>query len=389
MIDRTLTKGMLALVSQVPVITLLGPRQSGKTTLVRNLFPDYNYANLEDPKTRELARTDYEGFFARYKEPLIIDEVQRVPDILSAIQVRVDADREKNGRFILTGSHQPLLRQNVAQSLAGRTSLMTLMPLSMKEILNNSEVFDISDTDSLLLRGFMPELYRENSRKPHIYYRDYLETYVERDLRGLLEVKNLDTFLRFLTLLAGRTGQIVNFSSMSGEVGVSSTTLREWLSVLEASFVVFLLKPYFSNLSKQQVKSPKVYFSEVGLASYLIGLESAAQVSRDPLRGQLFENLVVAEALKARLNAGEEPNLFFVRTSKGVEVDMVLKKEGMLYPFEIKSSMTPNSDFSRHLASFCKAEETAADPAVIYAGEEYPSFYGTQYIHYSHTAEKM
>ncbi|MEE3392887.1 MAG: ATP-binding protein [Lachnospiraceae bacterium] len=389
MIERTLAKEMLELITQVPVITLLGPRQSGKTTLVRSLFPEYNYVNLEDPKTRELAITDYEGFFARYKEPLIIDEVQRVPDILSAIQVRVDADREKNGRFILTGSHQPLLQQGVAQSLAGRTSLMTLMPLSMEEIQHDSGAYDISDIDSLLLRGFMPELYRANSRKPHIYYRDYLETYVERDLRGLLEVKNLDTFFRFLTLLAGRTGQIVNLSAMSGEVGVSSTTLREWLSVLEASFVVFLLKPYYSNLSKQQVKSPKVYFSEVGLASYLIGLESAAQVSRDPLRGQLFENLVVSEALKARLNAGEEPNLFFVRTAKGVEVDMVLKKEGHLYPFEIKSSMTPNSDFLRHLASFCRAEETAAEPAVIYAGEEYPSFYGARYIHYSHTAERM
>lgn len=376
-----MTNQLLELVKQVPVVTIIGPRQSGKTTLVKNTFPEYNYVNLEDPVNRMLAKEDYKGFFETYKEPLIIDEVQRAPELLSVIQVLVDENREKNGRFILTGSHQPSLQKGIAQSLAGRTSLITLLPLSMNELAENGLLKDLT-TDKLLLQGFMPELYREGTREATIYYRDYLNTYVEKDLREMLEIKNLDKFLRFLTLLAGRVGQVVNLSAMSGEVGVSSTTLSEWLSLLEASYIVYRLRPYFSNITKQQIKSSKIYFTEIGLASYLLGIETENQVNRDPLRGNLFENLIVSEILKSRLNRNQNPNLYYMRTAKGVEIDLIVKKEEKLYPIEIKTSMTPTKSFSRHLLSFVEAEENAQNPKIIYIGESYPQFNGAEYVNF-------
>lgn len=381
MIKRQITGKLLEVARQVPVVTIIGPRQSGKTTLVKECFPEYNYVNLEDPVNRMLATEDYRGFFATYKEPLIIDEVQRAPDLLSAIQVMVDEDREKNGRFILTGSHQPRLQKGIAQSLAGRTSILTLLPLSINELVEEGH-FDGLSIDKLLIQGFMPELYRKGSREHIVYYRDYLNTYVEKDLREMLEIKNLDKFLRFLTLLAGRVGRVVNLSAMSGEVGVSSTTLSEWLSVLEASYIVYKLQPYFSNIAKRQIKSPKIYFTEIGLASYLLGIETENQANRDPLRGHLFENLIVTEVLKSRLNENLNPNMFYMRTEKGVEVDLIVKKEDILYPFEIKTSMTPNKSFTRHLLSFVDAEKYAKNPRIIYAGQSYPKFHDIEYVNY-------
>lgn len=381
MIKRKVAEKLVQVSKQVPVVTVIGPRQSGKTTLVKECFPEYNYVNLEDPFTRALATEDYRGFFASYKEPLIIDEVQRVPELLSAVQVMVDEDRERNGRFILTGSHQSTLQKEISQSLAGRTSIVTLLPLSMDELAEDGRLGRLS-ADKLLIQGFMPELYRENSRESSVYYRDYLNTYVEKDLREMLEVKNLDKFLRFLTLLAGRVGQVVNLSSMSGDVGVSSETLSQWLSVLEASYIVYKLQPYFSNISKRHTKSPKIYFTEIGLASYLLGIETENQANRDPLRGNLFENLIVSEVLKSRLNENKTPQLFYMRTEKGVEVDLIIKKENALYPIEIKTSMTPNRSFSKNLLSFVNAEENAKNPKIIYTGQSYPQFNGVEYVNF-------
>lgn len=384
MIQRVIANKIKKSILQVPVVTIIGPRQAGKTTLVKELFPNYTYVNLEDRATRELAENDYIGFFKKYSEPMIIDEVQRVPELLSAIQVKVDDDRRKNGRFILTGSHQPRLREAVAQSLAGRTTIHTLLPLSLEEIENDGKLEELDDN---LIRGFMPELYLDNAREPYLYYRDYLNTYIEKDLRQMLEIKNLNAFIRFMTLLAGRVGQVVNLSSMAGEVGLSSTTLGQWLSVLEDSFVVFRLQPYFSNISKRIIKSPKIYFVEPGLATYLLGIESSRQASRDPLRGNLFENIVVLEALKTRLNENKEPNLFYLRTEKGFEVDLIMKKEGLLYPYEIKSSMTPNKDFAKNLKAFCKSGANSGEMAVVYCGDDYESFEGCRYIDYTSFAE--
>lgn len=386
MINRLLNDQIQRSTTQVPVVTILGPRQAGKTTLVRNLFPQYTYVNLEDRATRDLAENDYIGFFKKFPEPMIIDEVQRVPELLSAIQVKVDEDRRRNGRFILTGSHQPRLREAVAQSLAGRTTIHTLLPLSIEELQHDG---CLRDLDESIVQGFMPELYLENAREATVYYRDYLDTYIEKDLRQMISVKNLNAFIRFMTLLAGRVGQVLNLSSLAGEVGVSSTTLGEWLSVLEDSFVVFKLQPYFSNISKRVVKSPKVYFVEPGLASFLLGIETSRQASRDPLRGNLFENIVVVEALKARLNENKTPNLFYVRTEKGIEIDLILKKEGMLIPFEIKSSMTPHIDFTKNLKLFLNREQNAVPGRVIYCGEEYESFGDCRFIQYTHVADAV
>ncbi|MBQ9030287.1 MAG: ATP-binding protein [Parasporobacterium sp.] len=386
MIERDISEKIKKSAAQVPVVTVIGPRQAGKTTLVKELFPAYTYVNLEDTATRNLAENDYIGFFNKYPEPMIIDEVQRVPELLSAIQVKVDEDRRTNGRFILTGSHQPKLREAIAQSLAGRTTIHTLYPLSIEEIKKAGKTKNL---DESIIRGFMPELYLENVRDPDIYYRDYLDTYVEKDLRQMVAVKNLNAFMRFLTLLAGRVGQVVNLSGLSGEVGVTSTTLGEWLSVLEDSFIVFRLQPYFSNISKRIVKSPKVYFAEPGLVAYLLGIETERQASRDPLRGNLFENIVVVEAMKTRLNDNKEPNLFYMRTEKGVEIDLILKKEGKLFPYEIKSSMTPNNEFTRNMRSFCSSESNAEKMCVIYCGESYDSYQDCEYIHYTDVAENI
>lgn len=381
MLTRTLAKQLTSLSKQVPVVTVIGPRQSGKTTLVKQCFPEYNYVNLEDPFNRTLATEDYRGFFASYKEPLIIDEVQRVPELLSAIQVMVDENRQQNGRFILTGSHQATLQKGIAQSLAGRTSIVTLLPLSIGELAQAGRLQELS-ADALLIKGFMPELYRSNARESSVYYRDYLNTYVEKDVREMLEIKNLDKFLRFLTLLAGRIGQVVNLSSLAGDVGVSSTTLAEWLSVLEASYILYKLQPYFSNIAKRHTKSPKIYFTDVGLASYLLGIETENQANRDPLRGNLFENVIVSDVLKAHLNANKTPQLFYTRTEKGVEIDLIVKKEDALYPFEIKTSMTPNRSFSRHLLSFVAAEPNARSPKIIYTGQSYAQYNGVEYVNF-------
>lgn len=366
MIRREMEKEIVGAASRYPSVTVLGPRQAGKTTLIRSCFPGYAYANLEDPETRMLAEMDYKAFFRRYPSPVIIDEIQRVPKLISAIQVMIDAEREKVGRFLLAGSQQLSLAETVSQSLAGRTTLLTLLPLSVSEILS---VQGSVDTDELLFRGMMPELYRTMNPVSE-YYRNYFRTYVERDLRQLINVKDVGLFERFLSLLAGRIGQPVNVSALANETGVSSTTLTGWLTMLESSYILFRLQPWFSNLSKRLVKSPKLYFTEPGLAAYLLGIESAQQLLRDPLRGHLFENLVVVEVLKHRLNRGLDPNLFFLRTEKQVEVDLVLRHGRMVQPMEIKSAMVYTPEFAKHLRAFCAKEDSVVKPMVVYDGDD-------------------
>lgn len=369
MIRRELDTVLKRELGEYPVVTIFGPRQSGKTTLARSCCPDFDYVSLEDKETRELALFDYKSLFARHRRPLIVDEIQRVPEITSAVQVMVDENRERCGQFVLTGSQQAALAAAVDESLAGRTSVLELLPLSLSEIGDRAAM----EVDELILRGFMPELYRTN-KSPTGYYRNYFRTYVERDVRRLVNVKDLLVFERFVTLLAGRIGQVVNFSSLADETGVSSTTIANWMSILEASFLVFRLPPHFSNIAKRVVKSPKVYFTDVGLAAYLLGLETAAQVERDPLRGNLFENLVVAETRKAFTNRGRDPRLSFYRTEKGFEIDLLLAQGGSVRPIEIKSSKTFNKSLVRNLAAYVEADVSADDPTLVYDGERIDSF---------------
>ena len=370
MIERIMTKSLMAELAEYPVVTVFGPRQSGKTTLARACCPNFGYVSMEDKETRDAAAADYKAFFVNHPAPLIIDEVQRLPEIVSAVQTIVDEKRDVCGRFILTGSQQTQLAEAVDESLAGRTSILDLLPLSTEEV--RREIGSLS-TDECLTRGFMPELYAQKKR-PFNYYRNYFRTYVERDVRRLVNVKNLIQFERFVTLLAGRVGQVVNFTSLANETGVSVPTISAWLSVLEASFLVFRLSPHFSNIAKRVVKAPKIYFTDVGLATYLLGIENPLQMSSHPLRGSLFENMVVADIRKGFTNRGREPRMAFYRTEKGFEVDLIISTGGHVVPIEIKSSMTFGKNLVHNLEVYCDADQSTIKPRLIYDGEAMMDF---------------
>lgn len=375
---RQIARELAATANEFPVVTIIGPRQAGKTTLARMQFPNHAYANLEAPDIRMLATSDPHAFFSQYPPPVIIDEIQRVPELLSTIQVLADSNPQR-GQYILTGSHQLRLQEAVAQSLAGRTALLRLLPLSISEL----KATGITHTrDEFIYQGFMPRLYNEKVN-PTRLYRNYCQTYIERDIRQMINLRRLIDFENFMRLLAGRVGQILNLSSLSNDVGVSSTTLKEWLSVLEASHTIFRLNPYFENFGKRIIKSPKIYFTDVGLASYLLGIESPALATRDPLIGNLFENMVVIEALKARLNAGKEPELYFYRDNKGNEVDLLFRQNRQLIPIEIKSAMTFNPEFAKGIAQFQKIASSAQKGHIIYAGNLTPELSHASVLHFT------
>ena len=360
----------MAALSEYPVVTVFGPRQSGKTTLAKACCSGFDYVNLEDKEERELAATDYKAFFLRHKAPLVIDEIQRLPELVSGVQTLVDQNRERVGQFVLTGSQRSELAAAVDESLAGRTAVLDLMPLSVSEL---GERAQKASTDELLLRGFMPELWAKRMNAT-AYYRNYFRTYVERDVRRIINIKDIIRFERFVTLLAGRVGQVVNFAALANETGVSAVTISSWLSVLESSFLVYRLKPYFSNISKRVVKSPKVYFTEPGLVAYLLGIETAEQMSRDPLRGQLFENMVVMEAYKRFSNEGRDPRLSFLRTEKGFEIDLMLSSGSRVQPIEVKSAMTFNKSLVKNLVTYATECGDALSPQLVYDGEGIKSF---------------
>ncbi len=370
MIDRLMMNSLVAELEEYPVVTVFGPRQSGKTTLARACRPNFGYVSMEDKETRDAAAADYKAFFANHPAPLIIDEVQRLPEIVSAIQTIVDEKRNVCGQFILTGSQQTQLAEAVDESLAGRTSILDLLPLSTEEL--RQEMGSLS-TNECMTRGFMPELHARKKR-PFNYYRNYFRTYVERDVRRLINVKNLIQFERFVTLLAGRVGQVVNFTSLANETGVSVPTISAWLSALEASFLVFRLPPHFANVAKRVVKAPKIYFTDVGLATYLLGIENPLQMTAHPLRGSLFENMVVADIRKSFTNRGREPRMAFYRTEKGFEVDLIISASGHVVPIEIKSSMTFGKNLVHNLELYCDADKAARKPKLIYDGEAMKDF---------------
>jgi predicted AAA+ superfamily ATPase len=364
-IRRELTDELLLSASEYPVVTVIGPRQSGKTTLVRSQFPKHGYANLENPEWRELAQRDPKAFLARFPPPVIFDEIQRVPSLLSWIQVLADEQRGVKGQWILTGSNQLQLRESVTQSLAGRTALLTLLPLSLQELEGRHDDWTYAEW---IHCGFLPRIYDQGIR-PLRAWRDYYQTYVERDVRQLIALENQLLFERFVKLLAGRVGQLINLSSMSGEVGVSLPTLGKWLSILEASFVIFRLPPYHRNFGKRLNKSAKLYFTDPGLAAYLLGIENPAQLERDPLVGGLFENLVVVEALKSRTHRGHDPNLYFFRDHNGKEVDLLYPDGNEVIPVEIKSAQTFDASFAKGIYYFQKLSQSNRAGRIIYSGD--------------------
>ena len=386
-IKRDISNHVLSMADEYPILTIIGPRQSGKTTLAKMLFPQYRYVNLEEPDNREFAQKHPRDFLKNYSGEIIIDEVQRVPDLLSYIQVMVD-NNNKKGQFILTGSHQPELKANISQSLAGRTAIITLLPLSIGE-LNSAGI--VLERDEYIYRGFMPRIYSENV-SPNYLYQNYYATYVDRDVRQLLNVGNQISFERFIKLLAGRIGQIVNLNSLAGDVGVSQTTLSSWLSVLEASFIVFRLPCYFNNFGKRQIKAPKLYFYETGLAANLLGIESPQQVFRDPLSGGLFENMVVADAFKTMHNKGKRPELYYFRNQNGLEIDLILSKgrdNGLkeIIPIEIKSGLTFDSSFSKNIKLFKKLSNSINDGYVVYGGDKRVRIENTEFMNFREIPE--
>jgi predicted AAA+ superfamily ATPase len=366
MIPRTLAPVVQKLAGKYPVVTVTGPRQSGKTTLCRAVFPEKAYVNLESPDLREFARSDPRGFLSAYSDGAILDEIQRVPELASYLQPMVDA-RGERGLFVLTGSQQFEVMTTITQSLAGRTALLKLLPLSIEEL---SAAGIQLPTDRLLLTGFYPRLY-DAGLNPTQALGDYVETYVERDVRQLITIKDLALFERFVRVCAGRVGQLLNLQSLGNDVGISHTTARSWLTLLEASYVVFLLQPWHTNIAKRQIKSPKLYFYDVGLAAYLLGAENEAHISRHPLRGSLFENLVIIEALKYRYHRGKRSNLYFWRDARGSEVDLLIENGPDVVPVEIKAGATIADDYFKGLRAFAaRLPEPPRRKALVYGGSE-------------------
>ncbi len=366
MYSRKIAVELCALAKSFRVVSVLGPRQAGKTTLCQQSFPDYKYVSLEDPDTRQYAIEDPRGFLSENRKYIILDEVQRVPQLLSYIQTIVDKDKV-NGQFILTGSHQLELSQALSQSLAGRSAILTLLPLSLSELPDSHKNGGL---DSQLISGLMPGKHFNNISTQR-FYRAYFQTYIERDVRQLINLKDFIKFEKFVRLCAGRVGQLLNQANLANEVGVSSKTINEWLSVLEASYIIYRLPPYFENFGKRLIKSSKLYFVDTGLAVWLLGIENTTQLSHDPLRGALFENLVIIEALKSHLNFGKDPRIFFFRDSHGNEVDLVIQKGRQLKPYEIKSSQTWHHSFLKGIKYFQKLlKERCLKGNVVYAGKE-------------------
>ena len=345
------------------VITVTGPRQSGKTTLIRNLFPHLPYYSLESLDIRSFAENDPIAFLNQNEEGMILDEVHNAPDLLSYIQGIVDEHPDK--RYILSGSSQFAMLKRVTQSLAGRTAVFELTPLSYSE--TKDPTADVP-LDKLLFNGFYPAIY-SGRNVPEFLYPAYMKTYLDRDVRDLLQIKDMMQFHIFIKLCAGRIGSLFKASELANEIGVSPNTITSWLSVLQASYIVTLLPPYFENTSKRLTKMPKLYFLDTGLACYLLGIESPEQLSRDKMRGALFENFVVTEALKQRYNQGKESNLYFYRDSNQNEIDLLLKRNTRLYGIEIKSSMTYHKDFEKALKRIDEWVKAPVDgKAVVYAG---------------------
>jgi uncharacterized protein len=375
MITREIEAKALYFSTKYPVVTITGPRQSGKTTMVEKLFGDHEYFTLEDPLTRAQIQEDPSVLFYPKGKKIIIDEVQRLPELLSHIQV--ESDKQKvNGQFIITGSQSLLLSEKVSQTLAGRTAILKLLPLSLSEL----QVFKQFSGDHYtewLFRGFYPRLY-DQQMQPADFFPFYFETYLQRDVREIQHVRDLTLFSNFVKLCAGRIGQLLDYTSLANDAGVSVNTARGWLSVLEASFVIVLLHPYYKNLGKRVIKSPKLYFVDVGLASFLLNIHNADQLTNHYLIGNLFENLVLLELLKKRYNNAQLSNLHFFRDSNKNEVDCIIE-EIDLKAVEIKSSMTFSTTFINGLEKFARATGMSKQHGfVVYGGDENFSFKGFQ-----------
>lgn len=381
MIKRQISDYLITLSKQFPVITLTGPRQSGKTTLVKTLFSNKQYVSLENPDEKEFAIQDPRGFFARFKNGAIIDEAQNVPHLFSYLQEIVD-NSNKSGEYILTGSQNFLLLEKISQSLAGRTAITYLLPLSYSELLptlkkSQPEVWDF------IFSGFYPRIH-DKHLNPADWCKNYIATYVERDVRKMTAVNNLSKFQTFIRLCAGRIGQLLNVSSLASDCGIDHATAKSWLSILEASFIIFLLKPYHKNFNKRLVKQSKLYFYDTGLACYLLGIENASSCLQHFIKGHIFENFVISELIKSRFNNGKDNNLYFWRDNHGHEIDVVFEHNSRLIAIEIKAGQTITTDFFKGL-DYWKNITDYNSGYLIYAGNSEYTRQNVQIINWTNT----
>ena len=369
-IERSIKSKLLQLLKSFPVVTLTGCRQCGKSTLLKHLLPDYTYISLEDLDLRQIAKEDPRHFISIYSQKVIIDEIQQVPELLSYLQTHIDSVNE-SGMYVLTGSHNLLLMQSISQSLAGRTALLSLAPFSVAEL--RSENLVSQTTNEMLFKGSFPRIYDKQIEATD-FYPSYIKTYIDRDVRILRNINDYSAFTRFLKLCAGRCSQILNVTALAEDAGITRKTAEAWLSVLEASYIIYLLKPYYKNFGKRIIKNPKMYFYDTGLVSSLLGITSAEQIENFYMRGALFENFVVSELLKRRLFAGKTDELYFWRDSNGIEIDVIEEDNLEIKAYEIKASETMNTAFFSNIKKVkeltgLKAENTA----VIYSGKTLPA----------------
>lgn len=357
LIEQALTK--------FPVVALTGPRQSGKTTLCKWLKPEYTYVNLEDLTLREFARTDPKGFLQTYKSGVIIDEIQYVPDLFSYLQVYTD-ERQRAGEYLITGSQNFLMMERISQSLAGRVALFNLLPLSAEEL--RSSTYNPNSWHEMLLGGGYPRKWTQQIEADD-FYENYLRTYVERDVRLIKNINNLDLFQKFIQLLAGRVGQMFNQHNLGNELGIDNKTVNAWMNLLEVSFIAFRLQPYHENFGKRVVKTPKVYFYDTGLLSFLLGIRSVNDMQLHFAKGSLFENYVILEKIKHAWNFKTREKFYFWRETTGKELDLIVERSNELLAIEIKSGMTINSDFFKGLHSFTKVKPQAK-AILVYGGYE-------------------
>jgi uncharacterized protein len=379
-ITRSLEPVIQKAAREFPAIVLIGPRQSGKTTLLKHLFGErYPIISLESPDVRLIAMNDPRGFLNFYPPPTVFDEIQYAPALLPYIKERIDADRDQAGQYILTGSQNLLLMQQVSESLAGRAAVLKLMPLTRWEIAQTPErkfPWESASNSNLpsqssvelweqILRGFYPELAVHPQRDTHLWQASYVQTYLERDVRNLRNIGDLTLFQTFLRALAARSAQILNLSELARDVGVSVNTAKDWISILEASFQIFILRPYYANIGKRLVKSPKVYFVDSGVLCYLVGLRDIEHAAAGPMGGAIFENLVISDLFKIYMHRGEEPALYYWRTVAGAEVDLVVETQSGLIPLEIKLSETPRPEMAKELLVFEHDFREIAKPGYV------------------------
>lgn len=366
MINRILSTKIKETAKFSPIIGVVGPRQSGKTTLVKEVFPEYTYVNLEQPDIRNYAQNDPNAFLSQYNNKIILDEVQRVPELFSYLQVKVDEDK-KMGQYILTGSQHFLMMHSITQSLAGRISIFNLYPLSFEELQNAKQ--EKHDVLTQIWYGGYPRLY-EQEIPPQIWLNSYIQTYIDRDVSLISQITNLKTFETFLRVIVGRTGQLLNLLSLSDSLGISHNTVKSWINLLETSGIIYLLKPFHSNISKRLIKSPKLYFTDTGLVCRLLGIENPDQLQSHPLYGSIFETHVVIEYLKFYLNRGLSPNIYFWRNKNGLEADLYKDVPKKTEIFEIKSSQTIPENIFNKLKQIKSTTNTDSKLNIIYGGKE-------------------